>query len=148
MIYIDTSAFVKRYHHESGSEKIENLFKEAMQGKKTIYISYWVISETINALDKHQRRGEFTSDNLKKVLGALFYDVYNGMKKGYLVVAEITPEILTASWEYIVGEHLSAGDAIHLVTALYYGCTEFIASDKRLLKVAEKKGLKIMNPED
>jgi len=43
-------------------------------------------------LDKHLRRGEFTSDDLKNVLGALFYDVYNGVKKGYLIVAEITPE--------------------------------------------------------
>jgi len=41
MIYIDTSAFVKKYYYDSGTEKIEDLFKEARQGKKTMYISYW-----------------------------------------------------------------------------------------------------------
>lgn len=80
-------------------------------------------------------------------MGSLFYDIYSGIKEEYLIVSEITPEILTASWDYIVEEHLSAGDALHLVTALYHGCTEFMAADKKLLKITEKKGFKIINPE-
>ncbi len=59
MIYIDTSAFVKRYHIEAGSEKVNYIFREGMNGKRTIYLSYWVISETINAIDKHRNRKEF-----------------------------------------------------------------------------------------
>jgi len=148
MIYIDTSAFVKRYHIEAGSEKVNDIFKSGMNGEITIYISYWVISETINALDKHMRRGEFTDVDMKKILGALFYDVYKGIKEGYLMVSEITPEILRASWDYIINEHISAGDALHIVTALYHGCTDFMAADKKLLKVASKMGLKTINPED
>ncbi len=148
MIYIDTSAFVKRYHIEAGSEKVNNIFREGMNGKRTIYISYWVISETINAIDKHRNRKEFTEDELKKILGAIFYDIHTGIKRGFLIVSEMTPEILRASWDYIINEHLSAGDALHLATALYHGCTDFMASDKRLLKVASKMGLNTINPED
>jgi len=33
---------------------------------------------------------------MKKILGALFYDVYKGIKERYLMVSEITPEILRA----------------------------------------------------
>ncbi len=148
MIYIDTSAFVKRYHDEEGSEKVDDVFREVMDGKRTAYISYWVISETINAIDKHRNRKEFTEDELKKILGAIFYDVHTAIKRGFLVVTEINPEILSASWDYIINEHLSAGDALHLATALYHGCTDFMASDKRLLKVASKMGLNPINPED
>ena len=147
MIYIDTSAFVKRYHTEEGSEVVNWVFEEGKKGNKKICISYWVISETVNALDKHFSRGDFTKDELMKVMGSLFYDIFTGIKKGYLTVTEIAPEILTASWDYIIEEHLSAGDALHLVTALYNGCTEFMAADKKLLRIAEKKGFKIINPE-
>ena len=147
MIYLDTSAFVKRYHTEEGSEVVNKIFDEGKKGNKKIHISYWVISETVNALDKHFNRGGFTKEELKKVMGSLFYDIYSGIKEGYLIVSEISPEILTASWDYIIEEHLSAGDALHLVTALYHGCTEFMAADKKLLRVAEKKGFKVINPE-
>ena len=147
MIYIDTSAFVKRYHTEKGSEVVNKVFDEGKKGNKKICISYWVISETVNALDKHFSRGELTKNDLMKVMGSLFYDIFTGINKGYLTVTEISPEILTASWDYIIEEHLSAGDALHLVTALYNGCTEFMAADRKLLRVAEKKGFKIINPE-
>ena len=102
MIYIDTSAFVKRYHTEEGSEVVNRVFEEGKKGNKKICISYWVISETVNALDKHFSRGDFTKDELMKVMGSLFYDIFTGIKKGYLTVTEITPEILTASWDYII----------------------------------------------
>ena len=87
------------------------------------------------------------TEEMHKILGAIFHDIYEGVKEGWLVVADITADVLSASREYTVKEHLSAVDALHLVTALYYRCTEFMAADKKLLKVAEKKGLITINPE-
>ncbi len=47
-IYLDTSAFVKYYHHEKGSEEVENIFSYALKGKAKLVISLWVISTTVS----------------------------------------------------------------------------------------------------
>lgn len=36
MVYIDTSAFVKRYHGEEGSEVVNNIFNKGKEGNKKI----------------------------------------------------------------------------------------------------------------
>ena len=148
MIYIDTSAFVKRYHSEEGSDVVNRIFEDARNGVKSIVISLWVVSETINALDKHYLRGEIPKDEFKKVLAAIFNDIEKGIECRYIQVVDIHREILGASWEYITNDHISAGDALHIATALYAGCDEFMAADKKLLKIAESKGLKPINPEN
>jgi len=43
--YLDTSAIVKRYVSEAGSEVVDELFKYAYRGMKILSISYWNIAE-------------------------------------------------------------------------------------------------------
>jgi len=47
----------------------------------------------------------------------------------------------------IIKEHLSAADALHLVTALNKKVAGFLAADRKLVKVAKKKGLQAINVE-
>jgi len=48
-IYIDSSAYVKEYHDETGSDQVQLIFENAKKGFDVILISLWTISETINA---------------------------------------------------------------------------------------------------
>jgi predicted nucleic acid-binding protein len=52
MIYLDTSALVKKYHDEEGSEYVHEIFRKAKGGENKLLISLWAISETLNALDR------------------------------------------------------------------------------------------------
>ena len=47
----------------------------------------------------------------------------------------------------IIKEHLSAADALHLVTALNKKVAGFLGADRKLVKVAKKKGLQAINVE-
>ena len=138
-IYLDTSAFVKKYHTEDGSDQIELVFENAKKGKCSILMSIWVISETINALDKHRMRNEITQDELNKIVGTILSDISVLMDNNILEIIDIETELLKMSWEFIINEHLSCSDSLHLVTALQRNCDMFLAADKNFIKIAKKK---------
>jgi len=69
-------------------------------------------------------------------------------ESGALEVIELDTDFVKMSWEMIIKEHLSAADALHLVTALNKKVTGFLAVDRKLVKVAKKKGLQAINVEE
>jgi uncharacterized protein len=54
--YMDTSALVKRYIDEHGSEIVDNIYKDAYQGIKRLSFSYWNIAEAVIVFDKYAKR--------------------------------------------------------------------------------------------
>jgi len=138
-IYLDTSAFVKNYHTEQGSDQIELVFEKAKKGKCSLFMSIWVISETINSLDKHRMRNEITQNELNIIIGTILSDISELMENNILEIIDIETELLKMSWEFIINEHLSCSDSLHLVTALQKNCDIFLAADKNFIKIAKKK---------
>jgi len=53
--YLDTSALVKRYVSERGSESIDQIFTNAHSGEATIASSYWNVGEAAVVFDKYGR---------------------------------------------------------------------------------------------
>lgn len=64
--FLDTSALVKRYHWEPGSDVIDTLFSE--QGRRII-ISDLSVIELGSALTKKVREGEATPEAYRRALG-------------------------------------------------------------------------------
>jgi len=147
MIYLDTSAFVNEYHDEEGSAYVHEIFRKAKEGGEKLATSLWTISETINALDKHKRRKEVADEEFEIVIGAIFSDILDLRESGAPEVIELE-QILSRCPEMIIKEHLSAADALHLVTALNKKVAGFLAADRKLVKVAKKKGLQAINVEE
>lgn len=56
-IYLDSSAILKRYLRERGTEKVKKVYLEALNGEATLHLSTWNIGEIIGALGKYHRRG-------------------------------------------------------------------------------------------
>ena len=136
---MDTSAFVKFYHTEKGSKEIEKIFQYAIDGKCTLVMSLWVISETINALDKHRTRKELTRKELNKIIGTIMKDISDLIDNNVLEIVDIETELIKMSWEFIINDQLSCSDSLHLATALQQNCDTFIAADQYLIKIAKKK---------
>ncbi len=55
-VYLDTSALVKRYLEEEGSEKVDSLFNESYDKSVVLVISQWNIGEAAVVFDKYQNR--------------------------------------------------------------------------------------------
>ena len=62
-LYLDTSAIVKRYVAEPGTETVDAIFDKAETGELTIALSLWNIGETLGVLDERRRRGWLTRKN-------------------------------------------------------------------------------------
>ena len=54
--YLDTSALVKRYVKEPGSEIVDRIYTKAYRGLAVIAASYWNITEAAVVFDKYERR--------------------------------------------------------------------------------------------
>jgi predicted nucleic acid-binding protein len=117
-IYIDTSAYVKEYHDESGSELVHSVFVSAKNGNTLLVTSLWTVSETINTIDRHFMRHELNKEEYNNVLGAIFTDMFEMLDNKNLKIVDIDTNLVKMSWEYISSEHLSAADSLHLVTAM------------------------------
>jgi predicted nucleic acid-binding protein len=72
--FLDTSALVKRYHWERGSEVIDALFAEQ---NRRIIISDLSIIELGSALTKKIREGDITPEKYYRALGFFCQDIVN-----------------------------------------------------------------------
>lgn len=63
--FFDTSALVKRYHHESGSGQVDAIFNDR---DNDLIISELAIVELASALRRKQNRGEITVQALNDAL--------------------------------------------------------------------------------
>jgi uncharacterized protein len=143
MIYLDSSALVKRYIEESGSTRVSDILTKS----DLVTVSRLAYAEVLSAITRRQKAGDISIRSFEKITLAFKSDWDR------LVVIELWKEV----WgfvERIIARHaLKAADSIHLSTALWLKQslkTEvvFIASDIELLKAAQKEKLKIINPQD
>ena len=133
-LFFDTSAFIKRYVEESGSEEVEKLCNSA----DDIGVSILLPVEAISTLSRLKREKRLSLDQ------------YNGIKKEFFLdirdvtMIPLTPSVVKTSIDCLERSALKALDSLHIGCALEYRPDFFISSDNRQLFAAAKAGLKIM----
>lgn len=151
--YFDTSALVKRYVPENGSDWVARLLDEQnSQGKllHTVLFSQLAIVEAASAFAKVEREGKLSQRQRDNLLARFFRDVGNRYE-----TLEINRPLLYAAAELTQTHVLRSYDAVHLATALsisgslntrYAETLIFTSADTILLKAAAAEGLTIENP--
>lgn len=69
IVYLDSSAVIKRYVRESGSERIRDLYLSTYLGNTVLAFSLWNIGEILGALDKAQRLQRISEEQHSEALG-------------------------------------------------------------------------------
>ena len=116
--YLDTSAYLKEFSHETGSKTISRIFSACERGEVVIVTSQWTLSESIAAVDRKCRRGEINPDERDTVIATILDKTVELVRKDNLVLVPVTSQLVQASWRVILERHLSADDSIHLLSAL------------------------------
>ncbi len=142
--YLDTSALIKRYHREMGTEKVNQLFEEILVRKSDAFISYLGVLEAVSAITRHKKE---LGSSYSKVMKGVLMEVSENLS-----IIPIDDEVVTTSMKMVLTHNIRSLDAIHLATAVIiksYLNKEiiFISSDKELLNAAEIEGFKVLNPE-
>ena len=144
ILFFDTSALVKFFHREEGTDVVVSIISDL---KNEVWVSELARLEFICALHRRLRMNEINEDDLKKVLDGFYkeYSRLNTKKIGRAVLNEA--EALVKRLGRTSG--LRALDAIHLATFNLFDDLEemiFVAADDILLTAAKVMGAKAINP--
>lgn len=142
MNYLDTSAVVKRFIAEKGSDRVE----EILRGGEPAATSKIGYAEVYGALARRRREGAISSRGYAQACRSFEADW-----RTYIRV-DLRDEVLQLARDLINRRPLRGFDAIHLASALTLGRElgqpiTFVAADTRLLAAAEAENLSARNPE-
>ena len=135
MIYYDSSALVKIYHFEQGTEAV---IKHISQHKSPVTISHLSKSEIFNAIRLKLHRKEISV----KAHNSLIRSVNDDTNNGLLILKNCHdwPSVFTMA-EAISSAHtattgLRTLDTLHIAIAAQWTCETFVTFDKKQATVA------------
>jgi predicted nucleic acid-binding protein len=153
--YFDTSALVKLYVAETGSEWVEHLTSQVTSSGEwtdSILISKLAIVETAAALARRKRERRINDTQQKYLLAKLLRDVNSRYE-----TTTISEMLILHATELTQIHPLRGYDAIQLATALQFNHVLrakglqpiiFVAADDILLQAAAAESLNTENPND
>jgi len=148
--FFDTSALVKRYVDEIGSEWVKKT--TTIENNNPIILSHITWVEVLSAFTRLNREKKISEIDLDGSIEVFQYDwnfQYNSI--------EVDDFIIKSSGELVKKYPLRAYDSIQLASALKLNFVflvttpsayQFVSADKRLIDVAQKEGLETINPNE
>lgn len=139
--FFDTSAVVKIYHRETGSDRILPLY----QGGEAIVISELSKVEFVSTVHKKLRTGEITGETLDAVKDLFFSDC-----AGRFLVIHIASLIVDTALDIMNAQgranHLYSLDALQIATLSIIAEKDitFVCADKRLTALVKTVGTPVL----
>lgn len=137
-VYLDTSAMVKLYIDEAGSEKIrEIVFSET----NNVFISKITGAEVAAAFSRRRRMKDIAEEDYEEILSDFVSDYENLFAK-----SEVTDSVISLAIELTKRQALRGYDAVQLASVLTLGDEIndnliFISADVDLNDMARTEGL-------
>ena len=134
-VFLDTSAFAKRYVTEQGSDKVIALCLKA----DILVVSVICLPELISTLSRLVREKTLAKADYRKLKQDAMTDLAD------VDICNITSEILAAVVSLMESHPLRTMDALHVACALAVIPDVFVSADHRQLSAARKAGLKTID---
>jgi len=137
-IYIDTSALAKRYLNEQASAAFEAFVSER---DDDFVISPLTVTEFESLLQRRLRLGDIDKRFLSRTRSLLTQD----MAAALWQVHPFDPIAFETAGRLLreLDTPLATLDALHLGSALAFGCGQLATSDKQLARAAHRAGLAV-----
>jgi uncharacterized protein len=135
-LYLDTSALVKLYLPEPGSDTLD----AALQGRSDLIVSDLAITEIVSAIARRRRDGLVPASACARLHRQILADIDSGiyLKNDLLPEVHREAERLLLALDGVV---LRAADALHLALASLSGAAAIVTYDQRLAEAAVRIGL-------
>jgi predicted nucleic acid-binding protein len=146
LLFFDSSALVKRYLFEAGSNAVNALFYD--QSVRLI-ISTLALAEVSSAIVRRLSREQST----------LLLDDFDADAKNVFAIAPLNDDVALAAVDLVRRRRIRGCDAIQLAVALHIASAlsddaeetvglEFVCADDTLNTAAEAEGLRTLDPSD
>lgn len=131
-LYLDSSAFAKRFIEENGSDGVESICASASE----LGLSVLCVPEIISALSRRLREHALTQVQYNEAKRRLLDDVRDAD------IITLTPSVIGSAIMVIEANPVRAMDSLHVACALEWGAELFVSSDRQQLSAAKRAGLK------
>jgi predicted nucleic acid-binding protein len=118
--YLDTSAIIKRYHKETGTEFINSIFN--LSKEHIITISSITLLETITVIRKLLNKKIITSREYNDIITTF----YNDCKSNKLMIVNIETFHINTAQKLVMESNISAPDAIILASGVRHSLASLV----------------------
>jgi len=132
-IFFDSSAFVKRYVQEEGTDEVLALCDQATE----LCLSGIALVEIIAAFCRLQRENRVSPSQYRQLKTLLMEDITDA------AISDLTPEVIRHSIISLEGNILRGMDALHIGSALSLKADLFVTADARQHRAAIQAGLRV-----
>jgi predicted nucleic acid-binding protein len=133
-VFFDTSAFVKRYIDEPGSNEVIKICRQA----DLLILSIICLPEMISTLSRLVREEIISAKDYRQTKLQVLKELEA------IEICNLTAEVIKRAISCLESSPLRAMDALHLSCALVMNPDLFVSSDTRQIIAANKEGLKVL----
>ncbi len=141
IIYLDSSAIIKRYIKEPNSDFVREFYMKSYSGDVKLSYNIWNIGEVLGAFDKAKNIGRIDNRAYELVKNRFLLETRRMIKLGIILIVPLKIKILKNSWRLIERYHIYEADAIQIASAKYVNSSQFLTGDRRLHEVAVEEGI-------
>ena len=134
-VFLDTSAFAKRYVLEEGADNVVALCRQA----DNLNVSVICLPELMSTFSRLVREKKLAKADYQKLKADAMADLVD------VDICQITPAILASVVSLLESHPLRAMDALQVACALAVAPDRFVSADYRQLAAARKAGLNIVD---
>lgn len=131
-LFLDSSAFAKRFVEEPGSQQVEDLCSQATE----LCLSVICVPEIISALNRRLREKRLTRQEYIQAKQRLAQDVRD------VIIINLTSEVIHTSVIVLETNPVRTMDALHIACAMEWHADWFVSSDHRQITAARTSGLR------
>jgi hypothetical protein len=156
VLYLDSSALIKHYVNEAGTDALNARLREEVAGLRSVFTSVLTYAEMHGAFARLTRDKPISTDE-----SARLHDSFDADWVLSISPIELESNVLGIARNLLKELPLRSADAVHLASALwlrdmarlsmkpdqYKGPLVFVCSDKRLSKAALQKQIEVFDPE-
>ncbi|MFZ2406940.1 MAG: type II toxin-antitoxin system VapC family toxin [Methylobacter sp.] len=133
LVFFDTSAFVKRYVDEPGTDKVLEWCDKATE----IGLSGIALPEIVSAFCRLRREARITDEQYRQLKSLLLADIEDA------ALCDLAPAVLAQAISSLENNVLRGMDAIHIGSAVILKADVFVSADKRQCEAAVQAGLPV-----
>ena len=151
VFYLDTSALVKRYRTEEGTEFIDTLFRKIEKSEDRLATSFFSALEFISALRRLLKGEQITQEAFFDSTARFVADL-----EKYFIISSVDDTVVSRSLSLIIKHAIKTADAIQLSSVLHLKEVSaesreellFVVDDEELSHAAQDEVLTVLNPRD
>jgi uncharacterized protein len=135
LVFFDSSAFVKRYVREPGTDEVLDWCDRATE----IGLAGIALPEIISAFCRLRRESLVSVEQYGLLKSSLLVDIEDA------ALCDLAPTVMAQTVLALENNTLRAMDAIHIGSAVILKADVFISADKRQCEAAVQVGLRVVS---